>query len=82
MGLVDSLRVYSTTDLAIEASRISVPAADEKLAADHARSPGSLLASQTQPRLTLTCPSRTILVPSTHEKGSSPGESGNVCPSL
>jgi hypothetical protein len=34
MGLVDSLRAYSTTVLAIEASHISVPAADEKLAAD------------------------------------------------
>jgi hypothetical protein len=28
-----------------------------------ARGPGGLLASQTQPRQTLTCPSRTILVP-------------------
>ena len=47
-----------------------------------ARSPGSLLASQTQPRLTLTCPSRTILVPPIHVTGSSPGESVNIRPSL
>jgi hypothetical protein len=44
--------------------------------------PGSLLALQTQPRLTLTCPSRTILVPSMHVTGSSPDENVNVRPSL
>jgi hypothetical protein len=47
-----------------------------------ARGPGGLLASQTQPRQTLTCPSRTILVPPIHVTGSSPGESVNIRPSL
>jgi hypothetical protein len=40
-----------------------------------------LPALQTRLRLTLTCPSRTILVPSIHVTGSSSGESVNVRPS-
>jgi hypothetical protein len=47
----------------------------------YARGPGSLPALQTRLRLTLTCPSWTILVPSIHVTGSSSGESVNVRPS-